>query len=83
VESEATGPNNAAWSASTAMSEIVVAPSATATARSTSTRPGSWRAPERRSPLNASVSSPLFTLVRYRWDGTIRTDGARRFRLDS
>jgi hypothetical protein len=24
-----------------------------------------------------------FTLLRYRWDGTVRADGARRFRLDT
>jgi hypothetical protein len=37
VESDATAPNSSACSPSTAISEIVVAPSATATARSTST----------------------------------------------
>jgi hypothetical protein len=24
-----------------------------------------------------------FTLLRYRWDGTVRADGARRYRLDT
>jgi hypothetical protein len=59
VESDATCPNRACWSASTAMSEIVVAPAATATARSTSTRPGSCRARGLRSPPSASDSSPV------------------------
>ncbi|MDT7700258.1 MAG: hypothetical protein QOJ30_2583 [Pseudonocardiales bacterium] len=56
VESDATDPNNAAWSASTATSEIVVAPSATATAMSTSTRPGSCRARGLHRPASASLS---------------------------
>ena len=41
VESEATGPNTAAWSASVAMSLMHSPPSASITARSVSTRPGS------------------------------------------
>ena len=58
VESEATDPNNAAWSASTAMSEIVLRPpSATATARSTRIQPRSWWAHGRRSPPSAAGSS--------------------------
>jgi hypothetical protein len=27
------------------------------------------------------AAGPTFTLLRYRWDGTAREDGARRFRL--
>lgn len=59
VESDATDPNSSGWSTNTAMSEIVCAPSAMAMARSTSTRPGSWRVRGRRSPLRHSDSSPV------------------------
>jgi hypothetical protein len=29
------------------------------------------------------AAGSTFTLLHYRWDGTVRKDGARRFRLDS
>ena len=42
VGSDATAPNRSGWSRSTLRSDRLVPPSATITARSTSTRPGSW-----------------------------------------
>ena len=42
VGSDATDPNRSGWSRSTLRSDRLVPPSATITARSTSTRPGSW-----------------------------------------
>ena len=59
VESDATGPNNALWSPSTAMSAMHSPPSAMLTARSASTRPGSWTARGRRKPASACDRSPV------------------------
>jgi hypothetical protein len=33
-------------------------------------------------PESADVGGETYTLLHYRWDGTERADGARRFRLD-
>jgi hypothetical protein len=63
VESEATDPNRAGWSARTAMSLIASAPSAIATARSTSTRPGSCRGRGPRTPSSAALSSVVSVVV--------------------
>ena len=54
VGSEATGPNRSGWLRSTARSEIASPPSASITARSTATRPGSC--PESRCRNGASAS---------------------------
>jgi hypothetical protein len=85
VESDATDPNSACWSGSTAISEIVVAPSATATARSTNTRPGSCRAATgaaRPTPPTAQQTGRhrLHRLGRDRrgGHGRLRDGGARR-----
>ena len=53
VAVDATEPNSAGWFANTRRSVIVVAPSAIATARSTSTSPRSW--PRRRFFVGATV----------------------------
>ena len=52
------------WSARTAMSLIASAPSAIATARSTSTRPGSCRGRGPRTPSSAALSSAVSVVVR-------------------
>lgn len=51
---EATGPNTSRWSRSTARSAIASPPSASVTARSTATRPGSCPVPRGRSRHRAS-----------------------------
>jgi hypothetical protein len=38
--------------------------------------------PESAPPSPADLAEETFTLLRYRWDGTERADGARRFRLE-
>jgi hypothetical protein len=38
--------------------------------------------PESDAPTPAHLGWETFSLLRYRWDGTVRGDGARRFRLD-
>ena len=55
VASEATGPNSSGWLRSTARSAIASPPSASITARSTATRPGSWPESRWRSGANASL----------------------------
>jgi hypothetical protein len=49
---------------------------------------GVMAVPEFDAPSPADLVADLtvgstFTLLHYRWDGTMRNDGARRFRLDS
>ncbi|GAA5128893.1 hypothetical protein [Pseudonocardia adelaidensis] len=36
--------------------------------------------PDTAAPPAAGLVGETFTLLRYRWDGTVRGDGARRFR---
>jgi hypothetical protein len=56
VGSDATDPNNSHWSRSTARSAIASPPSATITAKSTATRPGSWPPRRCRNPASARLN---------------------------
>ena len=38
--------------------------------------------PEPGAPAPAHLAAATFSQLRYRWDGTVREDGARRFRLE-
>jgi len=38
--------------------------------------------PEPDAPAPAHLVGATFSLLHYRWDGTVRADGARRFRLE-
>jgi hypothetical protein len=38
--------------------------------------------PEPGAPTSAHLGAATFAQLRYRWDGTVRGDGARRFRMD-
>ncbi|TWF80984.1 hypothetical protein FHX44_116927 [Pseudonocardia hierapolitana] len=39
-------------------------------------------APSQDDPVADEAARATFTLLRYRWDGTVREDGARRYRLE-
>src|SRR4051794_18602489 len=64
VDRDATSPNNTAWSVITARSDRQSPPSASTTARSRTTWPGSWPPPRWRSGRNRADSarvSPVFS----------------------
>jgi hypothetical protein len=78
IGTEATSPKRAGWSASTRRSLMAVAPSAMATARSTSTRPG-------HGPVGAAWSAPwpLRAVVPTRAHRPVRTTAAPRMGGDT